>query len=107
MRKLEKSAIAILRKNGRKINFYMSDLDKPDHFKEEQYIVNLDKAALEARKCEIHVKCLEILLYCEKEKLAIAKFQNKAISDQLKKHSELLYDIRHVAMNLKLKNDIE
>lgn len=99
--KLEKSTIAMLREMRNKTDIDLSKLFKPNYLTEERYIVNKDNAKIKARKCETHVKQLEILLYCEKEKLAIAKYQNQWISDQLQTYLQMLYDVKYVLINLK------
>lgn len=97
----------MLRDSRSKANVQLSKLTTPDHLTEEQYIINRDKAAIEARKCETRVKYLEILLYCEREKLAIAKFRKQWISEQNESQMQMLYDIKRVLMNMKVKNDCE
>ncbi|XP_025267271.1 uncharacterized protein LOC112638905 [Camponotus floridanus] len=102
--KLKKSTIAMLCEMRNKTDIDLSKLFKSNYLTGEQYIVNKDNAKLKARKCETHVKQLEILLYCEKEKLAIAKFQKQWISDQLQTYLQILYDIKYVLINLETKN---
>lgn len=101
--KLEKSTTAMLHKMRNKTDIDLSKLFKSDYLTEEQYIVNKDNAKIKAQKCETHVKQLEILLYCEKEKLAIAKFQKQWISDQLQTYLQMLYDVKYVLINLEIK----
>jgi len=93
----------MLREMRNKTDIDLSKLFKSYYLTEEQYIVNRDNAKLKARKCETHVKQLEILLYCEKEKLAIAKFQKQWISDQLQTYLQMLYDVKYVLINLETK----
>lgn len=71
----------------------LSNLAKFDYFTEEQYIMNKDNAKILARKCETREKHAELLLYCEKEKLTIAEYQNRWISERLQEHLQMLYDI--------------
>ncbi|XP_070149953.1 cilia- and flagella-associated protein 157-like [Polyergus mexicanus] len=99
--KLEKSTIAILRQMSNKTDNKLSKIIKLNHLTEEQYVVNKDNAKIKARKCEIYVKQLEVLLYCEKEKLAIAKYQKQWVSDQLQAYLQMLYDVKYVLINLK------
>lgn len=102
--KLEKSTIAMLHDIRKKANVNLSKLVKFNYFTEEQYVTNKDKAKILARKCEIRAKHVELLLYCEKEKLTIAENQKRLISDQLREHLQILYDITCMLKNLKNKN---
>lgn len=99
--KLEKSTIAMLRQMRNKTDNKLSKIIKFNHLTEEQYVVNKDNAKIKAQKCEMYVKQLEILLYCEKEKLAIAKYQKQYVSDQLQAYLQMLYDVKYVLINLK------
>ncbi|CAL1685675.1 unnamed protein product [Lasius platythorax] len=99
--KLEKSTIAMLHKIRNKADINLSKLIKPNDLTEEQYMMNKDNAKIKAQKCDMHVKQLEILLYCEKEKLAIAEYQKQWISDQLQAYLQMLYDIKYMLINLK------
>lgn len=99
--KLEKSTIAMLHKVCNKTDVNLSKLIKSNHLTEEQYMLSKDKAKIEAQKCNIHVKKLEILLYCEEEKLAIAKYKKQWISDQLQAYLQMLYDVKYMLINLK------
>lgn len=91
----------MLHKIRNKADINLSKLIKPNDLTEEQYMMNKDNAKIKARKCDTHVKQLEILLYCEKEKLTIAEYQKQWISDQLQAYLQMLYDIKYMLINLK------
>lgn len=77
-------------------NVNLSKLDKFNYFTEEQYIINKDNAKILVHKCETRMKYIELLLYCEKEKLNIAENQKGWISDQLQEQLQILYDVKYV-----------
>lgn len=91
----------MLREIRDKAKANLTKLDRRSHLTEEQYIVNKDYARDNARKCETHVKHLEVLLYCEKEKLAIAENKKRWISDQLQTYLQMFYDAQYILINLK------
>lgn len=94
--KLEKSTSDLLCQLHNKTDTKLSKIIKFDHLTEEQYMVNKDNAKIKARKCETYVKQLEVLLYCEKEKLTIAKYQKQWVSDQLQAYMQMLCDVKYV-----------
>lgn len=98
--KLTKSTIAMLRKIPKR-PYVTSELIKPIYLTEEEYVINRDNANLEAKKCEVRMKHTEIVLYREKEKLAIAEYQKQWISDQIQIHLRMFYDLKYKLMNLK------
>lgn len=92
--KIEKSVITMLRKIHDKADVSLFKLIKPRHLlMEQQYITMKDNALFKAQKCEAYVRYLEILLYLEKEKLAIAKYQKRWVSDQLQIQLRSIYDV--------------
>jgi len=101
---LEKSIIRMLQGVRTKANVNLPKLDKFNYLTEEQYIMNKDNAKILARKCETRMKYVELLLYCEKEKLTIAENQKQWIHDQMQEQLQTLYDITYVLKNLKIKN---
>ncbi|XP_011058625.1 PREDICTED: uncharacterized protein LOC105148528 [Acromyrmex echinatior] len=103
---LEKSIITMLRNIRKVANVNLSKLDKFNYFTEEQYMMNKDNARILADKCEIRLKNIELLLYCEKEKLNNAKNQKRWLSNQLQEQLQILYDVKHVLKQFKI-NDHE
>ncbi|XP_011706557.1 PREDICTED: uncharacterized protein LOC105461744 [Wasmannia auropunctata] len=101
---LEKSIITMLHDIHKEANVNLSKLNKFNYLTEEQYIKNKDDAKILAHKCEMRTKYVEVLLYCEKEKLTIAENQKRWISNQLQEQLQLLYDVTYVLKNLKIKN---
>lgn len=99
--KLEKSIITMLHDVCKKANVNLSKLAKFNYLTEEQYIINKDNAKILARKCETRAKHVELLLYCEKEKLTIAENKKRWITDQLREHLQILYDIIYMLKKLK------
>lgn len=101
--KLEKSIITILYDIYKKANVNLSKLVKFNYFTEEQHIINKDNAKIIARKCETRAKHVELLLYCEKEMLIVAKNQKRWISERLQENLQTLYDVTYMLKDLKIK----
>lgn len=101
--KLEKSVIIMLHDIRKRANVNLSKLVKFNYFTEEQYVMNRDNAKILALKCEMRAKHVELLLYYEKEKLIIAENQKRWISERLQEHLQILYDVKYVLKNLKIK----
>jgi len=77
--------------------------DKFNYFTEEQYMMNKNNAKILAHKCEMRMNYIEVLLYCEKEKLNFAENRKRWISDQLQEQLQVLYDIKYVLKKFKNK----
>jgi len=105
--KLEKSAIAMLHKSYNKAALKIPKLEKLNDFTEDQYIAQKDIANFETQEFIKRKQYLDISLFREKGKLAIAKIQKQLISKQLRKQIQMLYDIKHILMKLKSKNNCE
>lgn len=99
--KLEKSTSAKLREMRDKAETNLSKTRKFNYLTEEQYTKNIENAKNKARQCEARVKYLEILLYCEKEKLSIAEDKKQQLVDQLQKHRQMLCDVKCTLKYLK------
>lgn len=102
--KLERSTIDMLHQLYSKIDRKIFKVIKFSHLTEEQYVVKKDTANMNARKCETYVNQLEALLYCEEEKLNIAKYQKQWVSEQLQVYLQMLCDVKYVLANLKKLN---
>lgn len=101
--KLEKSTITMLYNIYERANVNLSKLIKFKYFTEEQYIMNKDNAKILARKCETHAKHVELLFYCEKETLNVAKNQKRWISERLRENLQMLYDVKYMLKHLEMK----
>lgn len=99
--KLEKSVIAILGKTRDKAHANLTKLTRRSHLTQDQYMIHKDNARDNAHKCETRIKHLEVSLYREKEKLAIAESQKQWISDQLQIYLQMLHDAQCMLINLK------
>ncbi|KAL6430278.1 hypothetical protein ACFW04_007772 [Cataglyphis niger] len=99
--KLGKATSDMLSELCYRTNIKLFELVKFDHLPEEQYVVNTDYAMNKAQKHERYEKQLEVLLYREEEKLAIANYHMEGISDLLQAHLQMLCDAKYVLANLK------